>query len=422
MTKRLKSIHYKSKQEFVNDLTLIWTNCLKYNSNPEHLLRKHALHMRKETEKLVPLIPDIVIRDRAEVEAEERRAQLAENELEGGEESDDEPIMSSRGRKAPGKKAKKGAPDDGRKTTPGKPGESTPGPDAKLPLQNQILGLQRSDSELNLEGSQSRFATPPPGLGFGSPLTTNLAIQGDNMDVDGYNGSSMNGVLSSMSEHEDPTYKVWKQATKKDRALLAAERHRLFQGDKLNTDEPALVRTRAGMRRFVRNQKLALLDPNDPSNAEADAKEADAAVGETLAEGIEDEDEKMLPDYYDVTSGVPDLSHRLQWVEDSEGFVVTSDERNLRVMPSGAYTAPISKLSGKITANIRQMQETRKICAKIGIVKQMQLQSQVCGMWHMVKLLEAEYDELTLVRRCIKTNSRNINRSHSSRRILSLTL
>ena len=68
-------------------------------------LRRHALFMRKETEKLVPLIPTIVIRDRAEVEAEERRLHA---NLEGEEDSDDEPIMSSRGRKAPSKKSKKG--------------------------------------------------------------------------------------------------------------------------------------------------------------------------------------------------------------------------------------------------------------------------------------------------------------------------
>jgi transcriptional activator SPT7 len=65
--------------------------------------------MRKETEKLVPLIPEIVIRDRAEVEAEERRLHNADGDIDGGEESDDEPIMSSRGRKAPGKKSKKGS-------------------------------------------------------------------------------------------------------------------------------------------------------------------------------------------------------------------------------------------------------------------------------------------------------------------------
>ena len=105
MTKKLKGTQYKSKQEFVDDLNLIWANCLKFNADPNHFLRRHALFMRKETEKLVPLIPNIVIRDRAEVEAEERRLHA---NLEGEEDSDDEPIMSSRGRKAPSKKSKKG--------------------------------------------------------------------------------------------------------------------------------------------------------------------------------------------------------------------------------------------------------------------------------------------------------------------------
>ena len=43
--------------------------------------------MRKETEKLVPLIPDIVVRDRAEVEAEERRLQQGEFDMNGIEDS-----------------------------------------------------------------------------------------------------------------------------------------------------------------------------------------------------------------------------------------------------------------------------------------------------------------------------------------------
>jgi|ERR1700758_717796 transcriptional activator SPT7 len=91
MTKKLKQHAYKSKKEFVDDLNLIWANCLKYNAEPSHFLRKHALAMRKETEKLVPLIPDIVIKSRAEIEAEERRMQAgdAEGDIDGGEESDD---------------------------------------------------------------------------------------------------------------------------------------------------------------------------------------------------------------------------------------------------------------------------------------------------------------------------------------------
>lgn len=91
MTKKLKSLNYKSKQDFVADLNLIWSNCLQYNADPSHYLRKHALAMRKETDRLVPLIPDIVIRDRADVEAEERRMQNGgvDVDVEGAEESDD---------------------------------------------------------------------------------------------------------------------------------------------------------------------------------------------------------------------------------------------------------------------------------------------------------------------------------------------
>ncbi|KAJ9211874.1 transcriptional regulator family: Bromodomain transcription factor [Paecilomyces variotii] len=368
MTKKLKALQYKSKQEFVDDLNLIWANCLKYNANPDHFLRKHALYMRKETEKLVPLIPDIVIRDRAEVEAEERRQQLAE--MDGAEESDDEPIMSSRGRKAPGKTSKKGAG----------PSRETPQPSEgpQGPPQAQSNAFVRSDSDAAMDGSQNGFATPPPGTltpldaaGGGAP-----GSQTDAMDIDGFGPSST--VLSALSapgiDAEDPEYKVWKQVTKKDRALIAAERHRLFKGDKLNSDEPALLRTKAGMRRWLRNQKRAAEgEKTQESNSQALEP---VAAGETLAEGIEVED-KVIPDYYDVMSGIPDLPDHLLWREDAEGNVVDASEEFLRILPKGSFTAPDSKLSRKMDANMRQMQETRKICSKIGIVKQMQLQSQM---------------------------------------------
>ena len=49
MTKKLKTVQYKSKAEFVSDLNLIWANCLKYNANPDHFLRKKALFSRMVT-------------------------------------------------------------------------------------------------------------------------------------------------------------------------------------------------------------------------------------------------------------------------------------------------------------------------------------------------------------------------------------
>lgn len=376
MTKKLKGLQYRSKQDFVDDLNLIWSNCLKYNTNPEHFLRKHALYMRKETEKLVPLIPDIVIRDRAEVEAEERRLQMAE--LDGAEESDDEPIMSSRGRKAPGKSSKKGAAPS-RKTPSGS--EGPPAAASSLPPPPV-----RADSDTAMEASQNGFSTPPPGSHTpsdptGAGVGAAASQQGDAMDIDGPIPETT--ALSALSipgvELEDPEYKVWKQVTKKDRALIAAERHRLLKGDKLNPDEPAMLRTKAGMRRWLRHEKQAAIEGDKAPDAGSQALEPEAA-GETLAEGIEVEEDRMIPYYYDVMSGVPDLPERLLWKEDAQGNVVDASEEYLRVQPKGSFTQPDSKLSRKLDSNMRQMQDTRKICSKIGIVKQMQLQSQVCTL------------------------------------------
>ncbi|KAJ5749031.1 uncharacterized protein N7511_010727 [Penicillium nucicola] len=371
MTKKLKGLQYKSKQDFVDDLTLIWANCLKYNTNAEHPLRKHALYMRKETEKLVPLIPDIVIRDRAEVEAEERRLQMAD--LDGGEESDDEPIMSSRGRKAPGKKSSKKGTAPSRNTPSGSEGPpGAPSTQAPAPV--------RADSDAAAEVSQNGFGTPPPGSHTPSdPAGPGAAVasQDDSMELDGPSTSTT--ALSALSvpgvELEDPEYKVWKQVTKQDRARIAAERHRLLRGDKLNIEEPALLRTKAGMRRWLRHQKQAAIEA-DKSLDTGSQLEAEAA-GESLAEGIEVEENQMLPFYYDVMSGVPDLPEQLTWKEDAQGNVVDASEEFLRILKKGEFIQPDSKLTQRMNANMRQMQETRKICSKIGIVKQMQLQAQM---------------------------------------------
>ncbi|CAG7989904.1 unnamed protein product [Penicillium olsonii] len=374
MTKKLKGLQYRSKQDFVDDLTLIWANCLKYNTNSDHPLRKHAVYMRKETEKLVPLIPEIVIRDRAEVEAEERRLQLAE--LDGAEESDEEPIMASRGRKAPGKKSSKKGTAPSRNTPSGSEGPAGP-------PNTQPAPVARADSDAIGEAAPNGFSTPPPGSHTPSdpagPGAIAMGSQDEAMDIDGPGISAP--VLSALSvpggvELEDPEYKVWKQVTKKDRALIAAERHRLLRGDKLNSEEPALLRTKAGMRRWLRHQKLATIEADRSRDTGSHAMEPEVA-SETLAEGIEVEEDQMVPFYYDVMSGVPDLPERLLWKEDGQGNVVDASEEFLRILPKGHFVQPDSKLTQKMNANIRQMQETRKICSKIGIVKQMQLQSQM---------------------------------------------
>ena len=386
MMKKLKNYQYKSKRDFVDDAMLIWANCLKYNANPEHYMRKHALFMRKETEKLVPLIPDIVIRDRVEIEAEERRLQHGGVDLDGDEDSDDEPIISSRGRKAPSKKSKKGT--TARKAPPGVNGDD----DAKLTASSLPNGIHqtredisRGDSENGVEGSQ----TPPHNTATPTGVNGILAhgaagTQGDAMDIDG--DSMVNGAIPSVNganeepEIDDLEYKTWKQVTKKDRAIVTAERHRLFKGDHLDPEAPALLRTKAGMRSWLRKQKQAVLDsPLTEPTADAKLTEtgAPAPGGETLAEGMEDEDERVLPDYYDPLAVIPDISPRLRWIEDSEGNVQDPTDEFLREFPKGLFISPESTLTRKIDDNVRQIQRTRKLTSKIGVVKQMALQSQL---------------------------------------------
>jgi transcriptional activator SPT7 len=235
-----------------------------------------------------------------------------------------------------------------------------------------------------MEGSVNGFSTPPP-PGTLTPLGPNGIFrlgapgsQADASEADATSNSVSGLTLDSEdADLDDLEYKTWKQVTKKDRASIASDRHRLFRGDHLNVEEPAILRSKAGMRRWLRHRKEASEEEKNDDTTTPDGKDGVQATGETLAEGIEGEDERQVPDYYDPVSSIPELSDRLKWVEDSEGHVIAQAEEFMRMVPKGYFTAPESALASKIEANLRQMQDTRKICAKIGIVKQMQIQSQV---------------------------------------------
>lgn len=58
ITKKIKQRQYKHKQQFKSDLDLIWTNCLVYNTDPNHPLRSHAIHLETKSSQLLEFIPD----------------------------------------------------------------------------------------------------------------------------------------------------------------------------------------------------------------------------------------------------------------------------------------------------------------------------------------------------------------------------
>lgn len=116
---------------------------------------------------------------------------------------------------------------------------------------------------------------------------------------------------------------------------------------------------------------------------------------EEEAEGI------LLPDYYHPEALVPEIPWRTIWAND-EGEVEMPDE-TLRLAPRGMFVQPPSELSKRIDANIKQMQETRKVCSKITVIKQMQVQTQVC----IIPSSLAKSLVINNYHRCMQTNSPN---------------
>ena len=391
MLKKIKQHQYRSKAQFVHDLDKIWENCLFYNDQPQHPLRKKAEHLKREAEKLKPLIPDIVVRDRADVEAEERaereREEREERNANAGEaedSDDDQPIVASRGRKAPGKTGMKGA-GQARKAPSAPTGPSPPVEQRPPSAGDGPVGLQSEHLKANGEGGSRNgvSSTPPPGntTPSGPNGIAESAAADSNVDLNEIDASASHAAFEQQEDldEEDEDYKIWKQVTKKDRARVTAQRHELFDGTSINPNAPALLRTKAGMRRTMKQHKLLGVDAEDEDAVEEQNQSGpESGRGATLAEGIDDADNDLtLPDYYDPVAGVPLLESRLRWTEDAEGNVIDRRVECLRKYPDGQFVAPKSKLASTMDDNMRQMQETRKLMSKISVVKQMQLQAQV---------------------------------------------
>jgi transcriptional activator SPT7 len=293
--------------------------------------------------------------------------------------------MASRGRAGPGKVAKKGT--SSARKAPQSLNDGPLIPDAKpLALSASSSNLRnnflRADSDAPMEGIVNGISTPPAGtltpIGING-IAHSGASQADASDADGGGFTATDLIQADEAELADIEFRTWKQVTKKARATAAAERSRMFTNNRLNPDAMPLLRSKAGMRRFVRLEKKYFQQGANSKYATESKADAPDVPGETLAEGVEAaEDDSMLPDYYDPVCFIPDLNEQLHWEEDEEGLVINHAVDCFRMIPPGHFTAPESPLSKKMGENTRQMQETRKLCSKIGVVKQMQIQMQVC--------------------------------------------
>ena len=61
MSKKAKSQEYNSKQQFIDDLNLIFSNCFTYNTAEDSIYRQHIQMLRDKWTYLLKNVPDIII-------------------------------------------------------------------------------------------------------------------------------------------------------------------------------------------------------------------------------------------------------------------------------------------------------------------------------------------------------------------------
>lgn len=342
--KKLKNLSYNSKQEFADDLMLIWNNCLTYNADPKHYLRAHAIAMQKKTQKLIPTIPDITIKNRSEMEKEE--------DLESENKAS---TPSATG----GKKSSK----IGRKRTRG-----------------DVVKAEETDplsDTAQLSEAPSAHETPVQIPAEGPKIENGTVADeaGPKEEEDEEEAEEPEGEIAE-DANEDETdleLQAWRTLTAKSRANYCASRAALFDEDnKLKMDAEAIVRDPAKMKNF--NQFL-------------DNKEVVSKSNKLL-----DTDEPYLLEY-DVAGGVPGLQY--SGIDDATQDQQENDMVEA-LLKSGEATAmqpafalPRDRgLNGLYTENITEIQEIRKICFKISLIRQMQTQQYM----HRTQMRQPEID------------------------------
>lgn len=325
--KKLKGFQYKSKKEFVDDLMLIWSNCLRYNTDPNHFLRVHANAMRVKTLQLIPLIPDITVRDRVEVEAEEAR--LAKEEAES-EDEEKEKIGGRAKGAGTGKHTSKGRKRKLQEDTAGAAG-SRPSPFPRLE---------------SMEASATPRNTTTPG-----PVNDYEA-----------DDSKFESEVAEFPDIESLLY----QELYGERALaVCSKRAELFKEHQVQWDQPALLRSAKGMGKFEELE----LDSFKTEEARKESKQENRLFHRRgFISSIEDNEDILVE--YSSGVGIPPVAWGISKYNKTEGL----ENVSLEDIGQSGYVNR-SGLAPHVLANLQEMQKIRKICFKIGVIRQMQQQA-----------------------------------------------
>ncbi|CAO3688768.1 unnamed protein product [Rhizopus stolonifer] len=312
VTKKMKNLCYRSKQDFGDDLYLIYDNCLMYNTNSASEYRKHAIAMRRKTERLLTRVPDISIKEKLDNEIEEEGDEMSEEE-------ETEHI------KRPSKKSL------GKHTVSSKSGPIS----FKTDRLSRERSLTRGSSAAPTGDNSDAESMPDTGISHKSYGGKTIKSQGDeNVDLEQEDKKLGDEIDADMGELQD---QIWREKTKKTRARLTTDIEKQYQFP--FSDREALIRSGLDMERFsamqhlhnrpesviklirCENDKLLKWIDHRPSSVSAyDLFDLDSSDDENLdaffskkitkSDKLIDDSAKtnlFLPDYK-VTCGIPEIS------------------------------------------------------------------------------------------------------------------
>ncbi|TID18607.1 hypothetical protein CANINC_003857 [Pichia inconspicua] len=353
--KKLKTLQYQNKKAFVDDIMLIWQNCLTYNSDPKHYLRVDAIAMRKKSLELLPLIPDITIRDRIEVERE--AAELERNEKEK-EETETVGRTSARGMSSTTRKSRKGVVESKNLSSETK---LKLDPDASTAAASDVDDLSpklNMSMEIDTNESDAQEVEKKPDQ-HKSKTYDDLDDEEDNEE-----DNEINNLMNhdepdedANEDNDDLEVSTWRTLTSNTRYKLCKERSKLFKENKLQPDAEALLRTKRQMNSFewhLKDETNLILHKN--------------------RNGLDENDDPYLIEY-DVTGGVPEICHNnlnIDQVEENILERMIEKGQKLEDLPDSRVKVKVQGCNSMILENISLMQDIRKICFRINLIRSMQ--------------------------------------------------
>lgn len=332
--KKLKSLSYHSKQQFVDDLMLIWSNCLTFNADPKHFLRAHAIAMQKKSLKLIPSIPNITVISRDELDKEEGETK-ADALVEDEDTDSSSKLLLKKGRKRSRRGEMIAHQDPAETGTP-----------ASVDDQNHNAAEAQDVDMVAKSGHE------------GNGLENGDAFPEDDEDIDDEEEEedTNNEIADSFAgdDDADSDLQAWRSLTAKIRAQFCARRLDLFaENGELRLDADALVRSQSRLQAHA-SPRLPTV-ANSSHNPYLLEYDVTGVIPEMAYEGTridrEDEEENRLAETY---------------LENANG--------NASNIVSGFALPTDSGLNKMYIDNITEAQEIRKVCFKISLIRQMQTQ------------------------------------------------